>query len=187
MEKKCKWCGNIDNEMQFQIGDDLFCSENCYKEMKFGLSIFGTFFQQFLMYVFVLFFFIWFVFLTIPLTFPLMFDIKMNGGNTAYLISASLFLPSLLFTINIKTEDFLYPSRYSRMKILTEKAIPYWIVFFYYLYVIINLIIIIIWRPSLFDISFSEEYFSYNIANILLFLSCISIMILLRNKYYLNK
>lgn len=186
METKCEFCGNIVHDMQFKLEDCLLCSKKCYSEMKFILSHIGMAYAYLVGFSYFFFLVFWFIFLTIPLTLPLMYGIEINGSSTTHIITASLFLSSILFTIKIDSYDFIIPSRYSVIKIFTQNTIPFWIVFFYYLYVITNLVIILCYSLDL-NRSFSEEYFNSTIANTLLFLSCFSIMILLRNKYYLNE
>ncbi len=129
MKTICNWCSNNLNENCLETNNEVYCSEACFKEEKFSLSILGTLLQSSLPSIFFGLIAIW-VFIPIMVLYGYY---KLDSIEykiiTPYIIISTLLLPILILSHNINFVKYVtLPSRLIQ-KISSASFLPFLIVF----------------------------------------------------------
>ena len=168
------------------MNNEVYCSEDCYKEEKFSRSILGTLFQSSLSSII-------FGLLAFWLFFPMMIfysywelDSSEYKINAPYVIISTLLLPILILSHNINfLKYFRLPSKFIK-KILSVNLVPYLIVLINHIYVTVFCLRIFVFHDVIGGKVKNTDIFGFDfniaIANSLLVLSFLSIIILLNKR-----
>jgi hypothetical protein len=186
MKPICKWCGNNLNENSLQMNNEVYCSEACFKEEKFSLSILGTLFQSSLVPIIVGLIAFW-LFLPIMVLYGYY---KLDSIEykiiTPYIIISTLLLPISILSHNFNfVKNFTLPFRLIQ-KLSSARALPFLIVFFNYIYVVVYGLRIFVFNDIIGGKVQNTDIlgFDFNIttADSLTVLSFLSIIIVLKKR-----
>ena len=186
MKPICNWCSNNLKENCLETNNEVYCSEACFKEEKFSLSILGTLFQSSLPSIFFGLIAIW-VFIPIMVLYGYY---KLDSIEykiiTPYIIISTLLLPILILSHNFNFVKYVtLPSRLIQ-KLSSARALPFLIVFLNYIYVVVFCLRIFVFHDiiggKVQNTDISGFDFNITIANSLIVLSFLSIIIVLKKR-----
>lgn len=186
MKPICNWCSNNLNENCLETNNEVYCSEACFKEEKFSLSILGTLFQSSLVPIFVGLTAFWVLLPIMALYGYYKLDSIEYKIITPYIIISTLLLPILILSHNFNfVKYFTLPFRLIQ-KLSSARALPFLIVFLNYIYVVVFCLRIFVFHDIIGGKVQNTDVlgfdFNITIADSLTVLSFLSIIIVLKKR-----
>lgn len=186
MKPICNRCSNNLNENCLDINNQVYCSEACFKEEKFSLSILGTLFQSSLPSIFFGLIAIW-LFLPIMVLYGYY---KLDSIEykiiTPYILITTLLLPILILSHNFNFVKYFTLPFGLIQKLSSASALPFLIVFLNYIYVVVFCLRIFVFHDiiggKVQNTDFLGFDFNITIADSLTVLSFLSIIIVLKKR-----